>query len=321
MSAKYSQVSIVIPCLNEHEAVTVLLDKLVSTVPGAEILLVDDGSSPPLPDHAGVHLLRHPTNLGNGAAIKTGARNATGEILVFMDADGQHDPADIQRLLDKMNEGFDLVVGARDGGSQASFHRRIANGFYNRLASLMVGHQIDDLTSGFRAARARYFRNFIYLLPNGFSYPTTSTMAFFRNGHAVAYIPIKAHKRTGKSKIRLLHDGLKFLLIITKIGALFSPMRFFAPIAAALFTLASIHYLTTYVTSGRFTNMSAVLYLASLSTLLIGVVSEQVSALHYRFSEERRRASDYRVHGSLPEASRDTATAPRTRSEELPETS
>jgi len=292
------QVSIIIPCLNEHEPVAILLDKLEATLPGAEIVLVDDGSNPPLPDRPGIHLLRHPTNLGNGAAIKTGARNATGEILVFMDSDGQHDPKDIQRLLDKMAEGYDLVVGARDSGSQASFHRRIANGFYNWLASVMVGHQIDDLTSGFRAARARYFRNFIYLLPNGFSYPTTSTMAFFRNGHAVAYIPIKAHKRTGKSKIRLLRDGLKFLLIITKIGALFSPMRFFAPIAGVLFALASVHYLTTYVTAGRFTNMSAVLYLASLSTLLIGVVSEQISALHYRFSEERRRASDYAVRSS-----------------------
>lgn len=302
MSVSAPQISVVIPCLNEHDALENLLDKLETTLPGAEIVVVDDGSSPPLPDRPGIHLLRHPTNLGNGAAIKTGARNATGEILVFMDSDGQHDPADIPRLLDKMKEGFDLVVGARDSGSQASMHRRIANSFYNRLASIMVGHQIDDLTSGFRAARSRYFRNFIYLLPNGFSYPTTSTMAFFRNGHAVAYIPIKAHKRAGKSKIRLLHDGLKFLLIITKIGALFSPMRFFGPIAAALFTLASIHYLTTYVTSGRFTNMSALLYLASLSTLLIGVVSEQISALHYRFSEERRRASDYQVRSSAPGA-------------------
>jgi glycosyltransferase involved in cell wall biosynthesis len=229
--------------------------------------------------------------MGNGSAIKTGTRNAAGDILVFMDADGQHRPVYIQQLLGKINDGFDMVVGARQMDTHASLPRRIANTIYNKLASWMTGYPIEDLTSGFRAARARHFEKFLYLLPNKFSYPTTSTMAFFRSGLPVGYVPIKAMNRTGqrKSHIRLFHDGLRFLVIILKIGALFSPMRFFLPISGALLLAGLSYYGYTYFTWGRLTNMSAILFLSSLFTFLIGIVSEQISALHYKDIVETKR--------------------------------
>jgi glycosyltransferase involved in cell wall biosynthesis len=227
-------------------------------------------------------VVHHPYSKGNGAAIKTGARAASGEIIVFMDADGQHDPADITRLLEVLEQGHDMVVGARQKGSQASLGRGLANGFYNKLASWMTGHRVEDLTSGFRAVRADKFREFLYLLPNGFSYPTTSTMAFFRAGYSVAYVPIHAAQRIGKSHIRLLRDGTRFLLIIFKIGTLFSPVKIFAPVALAMFLLASGWYGYTLYSFGRFTNMSALLYSGAVMVFLMGLISEQITALMYK---------------------------------------
>ena len=206
-----------------------------------------------------------------------------------MDADGQHDPADIPRLLAKLDEGYEMVVGARQADSHASLPRRLANHFYNRLASWMTGYRIEDLTCGFRAVRARHFRRFLYLLPNGFSYPTTSTMAFFRSGLPVGYVPIRAAQRSGKSHIRQMHDGARFFLIILKIGALFSPMRFFLPLSALAFLSGLLYYAYTFTSSGRFTNMSAVLFLSALLIFLIGILSEQISALHYKGVEDDRR--------------------------------
>ena len=236
-------------------------------------------------------VLTHPYKMGNGASIKSGARSASEEVIVFMDADGQHLPADIERLLEKMDEGFEMVVGARTIDTHSSYLKRLGNTFFNRLASIMTGHTILDLTSGLRAVKTKTFRKFLYLLPNGFSYPTTSTMAFFRSGLPVGYVPIKAMNRTGdrKSHIRLFHDGLRFLIIILKIGALFSPMRFFLPISAALFLAGLSYYGYTYFNWGRLTNMSAILFIASLFTFLIGIVSEQISALHYKDIEETKR--------------------------------
>jgi len=227
--------------------------------------------------------------MGNGAAVKTGARHADGDILVFMDGDGQHDPADISRLLTKFDEGYEMVVGARHADTHSSTGRRLANGFYNRLASIMTGRYIEDLTSGFRAVRARHFRKFLYLLPNGFSYPTTSTMAFFRAGYPVAYVPIRAAVREGKSHIKLFRDGTRFFIIILKIGALFSPMRLFLPISAGLFLLGLGYYGYTFYYFHRFTNMSALLMISALITFLIGILSEQVSALHYKGAEQDLR--------------------------------
>lgn len=284
--------SIILPARNEAENLAVLLPKLLEQFQDAEIILVNDGSDDNTSEVCSnfpIKVLHHPYSMGNGAAIKTGVRVATGDILVFMDADGQHKPEEIPRLLEKIDEGYDMVVGARQVNTHASVARRFANSFYNQLASLMTGHKILDLTSGFRAVRARHFRKFLYLLPNGFSYPTTSTMAFFRSGMAVCYVSIEAAQREGKSKIKVLKDGLRFMIIILKIGALFSPMRLFLPISSALFLLGSTYYGYTYVTEARFTNMSALLFVSSLLTFLIGILSEQISSLHYKGSEEDKR--------------------------------
>jgi len=277
--------SIILPAKNEANSLDTLLPRIKALYPGAQIIVVDDGST----DHTvavcikhAVNIVSHPINLGNGASIKTGARHATCDLLVFMDADGQHDPSDIARLLKKLDEGFDMAVGARTFKSQASVGRHFANAAYNRLASMMTGRQILDLTSGFRAARSKHFKKFLYLLPNGFSYPTTSTMAFCRSGHPISYIPIHARKREGKSKIRAVRDGVRFFVIILKIGALFSPMRLFLPVSALLFLLGAAYYIYTYSIEHRFTNMSALLITASLLSFLIGIISEQISALHYK---------------------------------------
>jgi glycosyltransferase involved in cell wall biosynthesis len=288
------ETSIILPAKNEAESLAKLLPAVKEAMPAAEIIVVNDGSSDntvEVCERNRVKILTHAYSMGNGAAIKTGARNAAGDILVFMDADGQHDPADIQRLVARLAAGYDMAVGARQMDTHASLARRLGNMVYNRLASLMTGHPIEDLTSGFRAARARHFRKFLYLLPNKFSYPTTSTMAFFRSGLPVAYVPIKAMNRSGDSKshIRLFHDGLRFLIIIMKIGALFSPMRFFLPISALLLVTGMAYYGYTYFTWGRLTNMSVIMFMASLFTFLIGIVSEQISALHYKDIEEAKR--------------------------------
>jgi len=278
-------ISIVIPAKNEAAALESLLPRLRAVQPNAEILVVDDGSADATAQvcasHA-VRVLRQPYSMGNGAAIKRGARAAKGETIVFMDGDGQHDPADIARLVERIDAGFDMVVGARDWSGQAGVGRGIANTFYNWLASKMTGHKVADLTSGFRAVRADKFREFLHLLPNGFSYPTTSTMAFFRSAYAVDYVPIKAAQRVGKSHIKPLRDGLRFLLIIFKIATLYSPLKLFVPASVVFFLLGLGNYLYTFLAVHRLTNMSVLLFSASVIVFLIGLISEQITALTYR---------------------------------------
>ncbi|MHB0921343.1 MAG: glycosyltransferase family 2 protein [Thiomonas delicata] len=283
--ARRAALSIILPARNEAGAVGATVAGIRARYPEAEIIVVNDGSSDATAQvaaQAGARVISKPYGMGNGAAVKTGARAAGGDVLVFMDADGQHDPADIPRLLAKLDAGYDMVVGARDGGSQASVGRGVANGLYNRLASWMTGHVVADLTSGFRAARADKFREFIHLLPNGFSYPTTSTMAFFRSAYPVAYVPITAARRVGKSHIRPLRDGVRFLLIIFKIATLYSPLKLFAPVAASFFLLGLGNYAYTFLRGHRFTNMSALLLSASVIVFLIGLISEQITNLTYK---------------------------------------
>ncbi len=279
-------VSIVIPAKNEERGLNIVLPKIRQLFPEAELIVVNDGSTDKTREVVlsvpKAICVDHPVSIGNGGAIKSGARHASGDIIVFMDADGQHMPEDIQRLLDEMDKGYDMVVGARSHESQASVFRSFANKIYNSLASAMTGFKILDLTSGFRAVRRMKFIPILYLLPNKFSYPTTSTMAFFRSGYFVSYIPIKALQREGKSHIRLFKDGFRFLLIIMKIGTLYSPMRLFLPVSGFLFVVATMYYLYTFLTEGRFTNMGVLLYISSLLVFMLGVVSEQVSTLHYR---------------------------------------
>jgi glycosyltransferase involved in cell wall biosynthesis len=284
-----AKISIILPAKNEAASLRSLLLKIRELMPDAELIVVNDGSTDDTVEicrQYGTMLVTHPYSMGNGAAVKSGARAACGEILVFMDADGQHQPQDIPLLLDKLNQGYDMAVGARSRRSQAGMHRAVANGFYNRLASWMVGQKVDDLTSGFRAVRADKFRKFLYMLPNGFSYPTTITMCFFRAGYAVGYVPIDALKRIGSSShMRIVRDGVRFLLIIFKIGSLYSPLKLFFPISVFFFLLGSGNYLYTFVTIHRFTNMSALLFITAMIVFLIGLVSEQITMLAYRDSE------------------------------------
>jgi glycosyltransferase involved in cell wall biosynthesis len=278
-------ISIILPAKNEAAALRSLLPRLKASQPQAEILVADDGSTDDtraLCAEHGVTCLRAPYSMGNGAAVKRAARAARGEVLVFMDADGQHDPADIPRLLAALEQGYDMVVGARDWNGQAGVHRGLANALYNRLASWMTGFRIADLTSGFRAARAERFREFLHLLPNGFSYPTTITMAFFRSAYAVAYVPIRVAPRVGKSHLRPWRDGVRFLLIIFRIATLYSPLKLFVPASLGFFLLGAGYYGYTYATAHRFTNMSALLLSAAVIVFLIGLVSEQITNLTYR---------------------------------------
>ncbi len=239
-------ISIVLPAKNESAALAELLPRLRAAQPDAEIIVVNDGSDDTtisLCAAAGVQTVTQPYSMGNGAAIKRGVRAANGDVLVFMDADGQHDPADIARLLDKLAQGYDMVVGARDWSGQAGVGRGVTNAIYNWLASWITGFDVRDLTSGFRAVRADKFREFLHLLPNGFSYPTTITMAFFRSAYAVVYEPLTVHQRIGKSHIQPLRDGVRFLLIIFKIATLYSPLKLFVPASAMFFLLGLGNYL------------------------------------------------------------------------------
>lgn len=279
------KVSVVLPAKNESGAIGDTVKKIHALGIVDEILVINDGSTDltqQVAEQAGAVVISHPYSKGNGAAIKTGARHASGDVIVFMDADGQHDPQDIPRLLEKINQGYDLVVGTRQKGSQASVGRSIANSLYNKLATYMTEQKVEDLTSGFRAVRADKFREFLYLLPNGFSYPTTSTMAFFRAGYSVTYVPIHAAKRIGKSHIQPMKDGVRFFLIIFKIATLFSPLKMFLPIAVLLFLMATGWYGYTLYEFHRFTNMSALLYTGSIMIFLMGLISEQITALMYK---------------------------------------
>ena len=278
------RISVILPAKNEAEGLRRTLPGL-RQLPGAEVIVVDDGSTDETAAVArehGAQVLSSPYSMGNGAAIKRGARAARGELLVFLDADGQHNAELIPRLLERLEQGYDMVVGARGWDGQASVGRGLANGLYNRVASLMTGFVVADLTSGFRAVRAEKFKEFLYLLPNGFSYPTTITMAFFRSAYAIAYEPIPVAQRIGRSHIKPLRDGVRFLLIIFKIATLYSPLKLFAPTAIGFALLGTGYYAYTFLTQNRFTNMSVLLFSAAVIVFLIGLISEQITALTYR---------------------------------------
>lgn len=289
MSLKFS---IVIPAKDEEQGLAKTLPRLRELHPDAEIIVVDDGSldsTVAVCDANEVTVVSHPYSKGNGAAIKSGARAASGEYIVFMDGDGQHDPDDVARLLYSLDDGYDMVVGARGGrDDQANFARWSANSLYNMLASWMVNRKIEDLTSGFRAVNRKKFMSFLYLLPNGFSYPTTSTMAFFRAGYAVGFVPIKVSKRLGKSHISILRDGVRFFLIIFKIGTLYSPLKVYFPVSLLVGGLGFLNYAIANLSSGslRFTNMSTLLILTATIIFLIGLLSEQLTNLQYKDSVE-----------------------------------
>lgn len=276
-------VTILMPAYNEEMSIGSTIAKIKELYPDFEVLVVDDGSTDNtlrVAMDAGANVWPHPYNIGNGAAIKSGLRVAQGEWVIMMDADGQHDPEDIGRMLE-FKDTYDMVVGARSSSSETALHRDLANKIYNWFASYVTNFRVEDLTSGFRMVRRSTVRQFIYLLPNTFSYPSTLTMAYLRSGRSLKYLPIMTKYRIGKSKIKLLQDGTRFFLIITKIATLFSPLRVFLPVSFSFFITALGYYLYTYITSGRFTNMSALLFNSAIIIFLIGLVAEQISQMRY----------------------------------------
>ncbi len=277
------EVTILLPAYNEEGVIGKTVARIRALHPDFEILVVDDGSTDATVQEAmtaGANVWPHPYNIGNGAAIKTGLRCARGEWVLMMDADGQHQPEDIARLLEHKDR-FDMVVGARTRQSETSSHRDLANWVYNHFASYVTQFKVEDLTSGFRLVRLSVARQFIYLLPNTFSYPSTLTLGYLRSGFSVKYVPIQTKARIGKSKIKLLQDGTRFFLIIAKIATLFSPFRVFLPTSFVLFLLGVCYYAYTFFTQGRFTNMSALLLSSSIIIFMIGLVSEQVNQMRY----------------------------------------
>ena len=280
---KRYEVTILLPAYNEAGVIGETIRAIRAQHPDFEILVVDDGSTDNTMREAmeaGANVWPHPYNMGNGAAIKSGLRCARGEWVLMMDADGQHKPEDIARLLEHKDR-YDMVVGARTRQSETSAHRDLANWVYNRFASYVTRFKVEDLTSGFRLVRLSVARQFIYLLPNTFSYPSTLTLGYLRSGRTVKYIPIQTKARVGKSKIKLLKDGARFFLIITKIASLFSPFRVFLPISMGFFVTGLCYYAYTFLTQGRFTNMSALLFNSSVIVFMIGLVAEQISQMRY----------------------------------------
>jgi glycosyltransferase involved in cell wall biosynthesis len=276
-------VSIVIPAMNEAAAIASVVTGLAAAGPWREIIVVDDGSTDETgacAAQAGARVIRHPYRKGNGSAVKSGIRQATGDYILIIDGDGQHRPADAMRLVARLGD-YDLVVGARSGATQASVSRRFGNSLLNRLASFLAEREIPDLTSGFRAARRASLLEFLHLLPNGFSTPTTTTLAFLRAGYNVAFEPVEARQRTGESKIRLAKDGPKFLLLVFRVMTIFSPLRIFLPIALLAFLLGAGYAIWTIATQMHITNSSVLLIVFAVLVFLVGLVSEQISALRF----------------------------------------
>jgi glycosyltransferase involved in cell wall biosynthesis len=283
-----TEVSIIIPAYNEALTIGDIVLKIKELHPDVEIIVVNDGSiddTAAIAKDAGAHVHSHPYNIGNGAAIKSGIRIAGGDILVFMDGDNQHNPEDITKLLRYIPD-YDMAVGARSVRDQASFWRTFGNTIYNWFASYVVKFTVADLTSGFRAIKTDIAWDFLYLLPNTYSYPTTLTLSVLRSGRSVKYIPIKIRARNkGKSNISMFKDGVRFFMIITRICTLYSPMRIFLPVSFTLFILGSVNYLFSYLTQGRFTNMSALLFVASIIIFMMSLISEQVCQMRFDRSE------------------------------------
>jgi glycosyltransferase involved in cell wall biosynthesis len=282
-----STTSIIVPALNEAEAIGDLVRALRGSAPWHEVIVVDDGSTDGTGERAreaGAVVVRHPYNKGNGAAVKSGVRRATGDAILVVDGDGQHRAADAVRLVSRLDE-YDLVVGARSAATQATTARRLGNALLNRLATYLTDREIPDLTSGFRAARRDCMLEFLHLLPNGFSTPTTTTLAFIKAGYSVAFEPIDAEQRQGKSKIKLARDGAKFFLILLKIITIFSPLKIFVPVSVVTFLLGFGYAIWTAVSQSHVTNSSVLLILLAVVIFLVGLVSEQISALRF----ERRQ--------------------------------
>jgi glycosyltransferase involved in cell wall biosynthesis len=302
---KNAGLSIVIPAYNEAGTIGKIVSELRTHVQSDQIIVVNDGSedrTAKCAAEAGAHVISHPLNLGNGASVKSGIRAAVGDNLVVMDGDGQHDPADIPKLLADLDT-FDMVVGTRSRGQHASGPRRLMNRIFNRLASYVTAYPVQDLTSGFRALRLHTAQELLPMLPNGYSWPTTSTLVMLRSGLSIKYTPVEARSRqSGRSRIRPVHDGVRFLLIILRICTLYSPFRIFLPVSGCMVLMGLLNYAYTYLSSGRFTNMSALLFTGAIIVFMMGLLSEQISQislLHRHVRPRKKTPSEplRRKHG------------------------
>ncbi len=310
-SVANEDLSILIPAFNESRGIEPLLESLGRELPGAEILVVDDGSTDDTADIAAAHgarVISHAHNIGNGAAVKTGLRNASRKYVVLMDADGQHLATDVPKLAQHL-ERYNMVVGERPASGQAGWHRWLANAIYNWLATYVSEFPVRDLTSGFRAMRTQEVRRYLEILPNTFSYPTTLTLAYLRSGLTLRYEPIDIRQRVGTSKIRIWQDGTRFLLILTKIATLFAPFRVFLPVSLGFFATGLLYYLYTYVTAHRFTNMAALLLSTSVVIFMLGLVSEQISLMR----TERIESSHGGISHEVTKATKKRAPARRSK--------
>jgi glycosyltransferase involved in cell wall biosynthesis len=291
-------VSVIIPAYNEGDIIADIVNRVKTLHPDFDVIVINDGSTDETAaeaQKAGAMVYSHPYNIGNGAAVKSGIRVAAGDILVFMDGDGQHDPRDIARLLEFFPD-FDMVVGARSLGDQASLGRALGNKIYNWFASYVAKFPIKDLTSGFRAVKSKVARNFLYLLPNTYSYPTTLTLGTLRSGMSVKYIPVTIEQRkTGTSNIKMVQDGVRFFMIITRICTLYSPMRVFLPVSFVMFLLGLANYVYTFIMRSRFTNMSVFLFVTAILVFMMSLISEQICQMRFE-----RRGADRRVLQSEP---------------------
>ena len=274
-------VSILIPAMNEEESIAAVVGGLCARAAWREVLVVDDGSADATAQRAagaGARVIRHPYNKGNGAAVKTGIRQATGEFVLIVDGDGQHGAEDACRIAARLGE-YDLVVGARSPSTQATPTRRAGNALLNWLATYLTGRPVPDLTSGLRGARTECLREFLHLLPNGFSTPTTTTLAFIRAGYNVAFEPIAARPRLGRSKLRVARDGAKFFLILLRVITIFSPLRIFVPLSALTCAVGVLYGVVNFAAAGRIPNGAVLLILFAVMLFLVGLVSEQISSL------------------------------------------
>lgn len=280
-------ISVIVPAYNEAKAIGGVLQSILDLPLNIELIVVDDGSTDDTAEVARAHgarVIRHPTNRGNGAAVRTGIRNAHGDIIVFMDADGQHNPQDILRLTDEM-ESYDMVVGARPWNS-GMWHRNIANAIYKAFASYITGFHVKDLTSGFRAIRASLAKSLCYLLPNTYSYPTTMTLAVAKAGYGIKYIPIEVRKRAaGSSKISLVSDGMRFFVIMAKITTLFSPLKVFGPIGILVALPGFLYAIYRFVIGKAWTIPITISLTMGALILVLGLISEQIATLRLQNME------------------------------------
>lgn len=288
------RLSVIIPAYNEGNGIAAVVSNIRAVLEKMdspfEILVVDDGSKDATAENAGkagARVIRHPYNIGNGAAVKTGIRHARGSILVTIDADGQHNPEDIPLLVNRIGP-YDMVVGSRNSSSDTAAHRDLANMVFNSLASYVSGRKIEDLTSGFRAVKARIARQFLYLFPNKFSYPSTITLSVVRAGYSLGYESIRFAKRNkdSKSKIKPLQDGFRFLMIILRIAVFYAPLKIFVPLSLIIFLLGVVYGLIRiFVLDAPYGQTSALLLSTAVLTFLVGLVSEQIAQLRFDRSE------------------------------------